>query len=298
MRPYTRSRSRQTSGGPEPVAHTENQSPARAHTPRSLIVTAYGLYAREAGAWLSVAAVIRLMAACGVDAPAVRSAIFRLKRRNLLKAQKVEGAAGYALPSDAIQILREGDRRIFERRRATMSDGWILAVFSVPEAEREKRHQIRSRLSWLGFGTVAAGLWIAPAHLLGESRAVVTRTGLDAYVTLFEARYVGFAELKTMVPLWWDLPRLDSLYGDFLARYEPLLAAYPTGVETDPERTFADYMTVLNDWRRLPYLDPGLPTDLLPPTWHGIAAAETFEALHERLSGPAHDYASSVLRAP
>ncbi len=40
--------------------------------PRALIVTIYGLYAREAGGWLSVAALIRLMAGLGADEPAVR----------------------------------------------------------------------------------------------------------------------------------------------------------------------------------------------------------------------------------
>ena len=49
--------------------------------PRALIVTIYGLYAREAGGWLSVAALIRLMAELGADETAVRSSISRLKQR-------------------------------------------------------------------------------------------------------------------------------------------------------------------------------------------------------------------------
>ena len=47
--------------------------------PRALIVTIYGLYARDTGGWFSIAALIRLMAELGVDQPAVRSAISRLK---------------------------------------------------------------------------------------------------------------------------------------------------------------------------------------------------------------------------
>src|SRR5690349_21834636 len=43
--------------------------------PRTLIVTIYGLYAREAGGWLSVASLIRLMAELGSEEPAVRSSI-------------------------------------------------------------------------------------------------------------------------------------------------------------------------------------------------------------------------------
>src|SRR5689334_6651308 len=53
--------------------------------PRALIVTVYGLYAREAGGWLSVASLIRLMAELGSDEPAVRSSISRLKQRGVLE---------------------------------------------------------------------------------------------------------------------------------------------------------------------------------------------------------------------
>ena len=42
--------------------------------PRALIVTIYGLYARESDGWFSVAALIKLMAELGVEEPAVRSA--------------------------------------------------------------------------------------------------------------------------------------------------------------------------------------------------------------------------------
>src|SRR5215472_936364 len=124
--------------------------------PRALIVTVYGLYARQTGGWMSIASLVDLLARCGVDEPSVRSAIFRLKRRGLLLAARHGGVAGYALSDEARLIMDEGDRRIFERRRATMADGWVLAVFSVPESDRHQRHQLRSQLSRLGFGTVEA----------------------------------------------------------------------------------------------------------------------------------------------
>ncbi|MGH3356779.1 MAG: PaaX family transcriptional regulator, partial [Nocardioidaceae bacterium] len=173
--------------------------------PRALIVTVYGLYAREAGGRLSISALIRLMADLGVDEPAVRSSISRLKRRGLLEAERVGGSAGYALSGQARAILDEGDRRIFERRRARLDDGWVLVVFSVPESERQKRHMLRSRLSWLGFGTVTAGVWIAPGHLESETRDVLERYALSPYADLFHASYLGFADLGTEIESWWDL---------------------------------------------------------------------------------------------
>ena len=67
------------------------------HAPREMILTFYGLYREVIRGWISIAHLIRLMAEVDVDAPAVRSAVSRLKRRGLIEARAVAGAAGYSL---------------------------------------------------------------------------------------------------------------------------------------------------------------------------------------------------------
>jgi phenylacetic acid degradation operon negative regulatory protein len=262
--------------------------------PRALIVTIYGLYAREVGGWLSVSALIKLMAELGVEEPAVRSSISRLKRRGILEARRTDGVAGYALSHRAREILEEGDRRIFERPRAAADEGWVMAVFSVPEAERQKRHTLRSRLSWLGFGTVAAGVWIAPAHLEDETRDVLERYDLAPYVKLFRADYLGFGEAREQVASWWDLAELEQLYDDFSTTHEPVLARWLSRRADDDPAAFADYVRTLTFWRRLPFLDPGLAPELLPDEWHGTRAADLFFALRARLAEPAHRHVAAV----
>lgn len=262
---------------------------------RALIVTIYGLYAREVGGWLSVGALIRLMARLGVDEPAVRSSISRLKRRGILESERIDGRAGYALSAHAREILEAGDRRIFRRRRGTLDEGWVLAVFSVPESQRRHRHTLRSRLSWLGFGSVGPGVWIAPAHLAEEAREVLLREDLATYVDLFEGRYLGFAAAPEQVAQWWDLESLDALYAQFCADFEPVLARWRAGRgKDDTGMAFADYVRVLTSWRRLPYLDPGLAPELLPRDWSGTRAADLFFALQRRLEEPSRRFVEEV----
>lgn len=252
-------------------------------------MTIYGLYAREMGGWLSVSTLIRLMSQLEVEEPAVRSSISRLKRRGILEAERHDGRAGYALSPQARTILAEGDRRIFGRRRATLEEGWLLAVFSVPESERADRHTLRSRLSWLGFGVVGPGVWIAPAHLYDEARDTLLRLGLGDYVDLFQATYLGFAAAAEEVATWWDLEELDRLYRQFCQDHLPTLTGWRARRGKDDEsQAFTDYVRVLTDWRRLPYLDPGLAPELLPRDWSGTQAADLFFALHHRLAPPAH----------
>jgi phenylacetic acid degradation operon negative regulatory protein len=267
---------------------------SRGLQPRALIVTIYGLYAREAGGWLSVGSLIQLLAEIGVDESAVRSSISRLKRRGLLEPLRVSGAAGYALSDRARVILDEGDRRIFERPRATFEDGWILAVFSVPESERQKRHTLRSRLTWLGFGTVSPGVWIAPGHLAAETRDVLERHELSGYVDLFRADYLGFGEVALAVRSWWDLDGLQRLFDEFLNAHTPTLTRWRRRVPGDDGEAFADYVRTLTAWRRLPFLDPGLSPELLPRGWSGVAAADLFFELRERLADPAHTHVEAI----
>jgi phenylacetic acid degradation operon negative regulatory protein len=272
--------------------------------PRALIVTIYGLYAREAGGWLSVASLIRLMAELGSDEPAVRSSISRLKQRGVLESRREGGTAGYALSRRGQAILAEGDRRIFDRPRASLADGWLLAVFSVPERERSRRHALRSRLAWLGFGTVSAGVWIAPGHLADETADVLERYQLAGYVDLFRADYLAFGDVAGQVARWWDLDRLQGLYQAFLDDAGPVIARWDGAGHGAGEGAaggegggaFADYVRALTVWRRLPFLDPGLPAELLPGGWNGVAAAAAFAALRERLAGPARAHALAVIR--
>jgi phenylacetic acid degradation operon negative regulatory protein len=259
-------------------------SPTR---PRSLILTVYGAFVRDIGGWVAVADLIRLMRELDTEAQAVRSSISRLKRRGALVPERRDGAVGYALSEEAQAIFAEGDRRIFGRAgAASTEDGWVLALFSVPESERERRHVLRSRLTGLGFGNAAAGVWVAPAHLLDEAASMLRRLGLDKYVQLFRADYLGFAATRAVVAQWWDLDALQGSYGSFVATYAPMLKRWRACGGGDAE-AFRDYVVALTDWRRLPYLDPGLPADLLPPDWNGARAAAVFDELRALLRDPA-----------
>ncbi|KND32807.1 PaaX family transcriptional regulator [Streptomyces acidiscabies] len=253
------------------------------HSPRSLIVTLYGAYGRFVPGPVPVAELIRLLAAVGVDAPSVRSSVSRLKRRGLLLPARTErGAAGYELSAEARQLMDDGDRRIYPDGPPG-DEGWVLAVFSVPESERQKRHVLRSRLAGLGFGTAAPGVWIAPARLHDEARRTLERLGLGPYVDLFRGEHLGFTATVEAVSRWWDLAAIAKEHEAFLDAHEPVLRAWRERSDTPPQEAYRDYLLALDTWRRLPYADPGLPARLLPANWPGVRSADAFHALHARL---------------
>ncbi len=263
--------------------------------PRHLILSLYGLYAREEGDWLSVASLIALMAELGVDSPAVRSSVSRLKRRGVLESVTRDGQAGYALSAGSLAVLREGDRRIWSHPRATAADGWLVVVFSVPESMRERRHALRSELSRLGFGTAAPGVWVAPATLYEETLRVLDAAGLTAYTEFFRGDYLGAGDVAARMREWWDLDQLSGLYEDFCAAWRPVARRRAAW---SPSSAFAAYVPMLTAWRRLPYLDPGLPLEHLPAAWPGIEAEEVFASLDARLREAAHAHAHRRVGRP
>ncbi|WP_338146385.1 PaaX family transcriptional regulator C-terminal domain-containing protein [Streptomyces boncukensis] len=259
-------------------------SPSPRPSPGSLILTFYGAYGRgfNSAGTVPVATLIRLLGTLGVDPPSVRSAVSRLKRRGLLTADRPGSkAAAYAPSAAARQLLKDGDRRIYARPDP---DGtWLLAIFSVPESERQRRHVLRSRLARLGFGNAAPGIWIAPSHLEQETRHTLTRLELTPYVDLFRGSHTGFEPTAEAVGRWWDLEALAAQHRAFLEAHEPVLRAWTRRRRVPPQAAYRDYLPALDAWRRLPYADPGLPPALLPDDWPGERAAGVFFALHAKL---------------
>ncbi|MFJ3793365.1 PaaX family transcriptional regulator C-terminal domain-containing protein [Kitasatospora sp. NPDC090091] len=260
--------------------------PENTPRPSSLIHTIYGEFVRRLGGWISIADLIALMAELDVDAPAVRSAISRLKKAGTLLQERRAGT-GYRLSPAMGPVFDEGDRRIFHSLApAELADGWVVAVFSVPESERASRHQLRSRLGWLGFGNAAPGVWLAPARVLPDARRLLERLGLSAYVHLFLSEYAGFAELRSAVGSWWDFPAIEAQYAEFTEAWGQVAAGLRPHALIEPVEAFRAYVPMLTQWRRLPYLDPGLPAPLLPPEWNAVAARAVFTELHGLLAGP------------
>lgn len=268
---------------------------ARATRPQSLIITIYGAYSRPLGGWLSVAGLLDLLGVLGIDEAAGRGALSRLKRRGILVADRHDTTAGYALADGTRRTFDLGDARVLERRTPPPDRGWVLAAFSIPEASRDVRYRLRSRLARIGFSQVSGGLWIAPRQLEPDLRNVVETLGLESLVDVFTAEHTGFTDTAHAAAQWWDLPAIGQSYSAFTREYGPLASSVTRRrTRPEPEQAFADYTRVLTAWRPIPYVDPGLPAHYLPKSWPGFRATEVFFTVHDALARPAMAYAREV----
>ncbi|MFI2707185.1 PaaX family transcriptional regulator C-terminal domain-containing protein, partial [Nocardioides sp. CER28] len=232
---------------------------------RTTLVTFLGAVVRPLGGWVPIAAAVDLLAELGVDAPSVRTAVFRLKKNGWLESQTRGGARGYVLTAQADRTLAAGDEVIWHARKpAELDDGWCIVHFGVPESLRARRHQLRAHLTSLGFGNVGTALWIAPARMRAAAERAIEELELSAYAAIFVGDYHGPQDLTQVLYGSWDLAAIDQGYRDFTAAYRPRVEE---ARQLRDGEAFAAYLGMVDSWRKLPFRDPGLPREVLGPDW-------------------------------
>lgn len=261
---------------------------ARTGSATSIIRTITGLYVRHEAAGVARTQIVELAHAAGVSVPAAQTAISRLIDRQVLEASQ---ASSLHVPHAAQQMFERGARRIFTPRQMSGTDPWCLVAYSLPEALRSLRHQIRKHFLQLGGGMASAGLWIFPEYLRAEVTAVLSALGARDHATLFTAQQPHFPGTPQQAAgAWWDLQRLAALHEAFLEN-----TAAVDAQDIAPPNAYRGYVTMIDSWRALPYLDPGLPEFMLPAQWPGAESRERFIALSEALQEPASAFARSLL---
>ena len=113
-------------------------------------------------------------------------------------------------------------------------------------------------------------------------------------------RPFGFASQTNVVPLTvGEFPIAGINYPIIFAgeRYQPLARRIAAHGVPAGQQAFRDYASTLIAWQRLPYLDPGLPLELLPADWSGVTTGHLFAELNGHLHEPALRHAVSVIHA-
>lgn len=245
------------------------------------------------GNWMPIAGTVDLLARAGLDAPSVRTAVHRLKANGWLISEARGGARGYALTPTALITLAAGDEVIWHARTpANLADGWCIVHFGVPESMRTKRQQLRAHLSHLGFGNVGTALWIAPARMREPAKRAIAELDLSAHTAMFVGAYHGTQDLTELLYNSWDLTAIDQSYRDFVGEYEARATAMERDQPASPD-AFTIYIAMLDQWRKLPFRDPGLPSEVLAPDWNGPRAVAVFERLVAVLEKPALEHAAT-----
>lgn len=243
---------------------------------RSLLLTVLGEFVLPGGEPAWTGALVSALAEVGCEEKAARQALTRTAAEGLLTSERDGRRVRWHLTPRGHALLTEGTARIYGFGRSPQGwDGrWLVLAVSVPESQRQLRHTLRTRLTWAGLGSPTPGLWVTPdASKEREVAEVVSSLGVDAFS--FVGPFGSIGERARVVDQAWQLEELEGRYRAFLEDFR----STRTGT---PAEAFRGQVLLVQAWRRFPFLDPGLPVELLPPNWPGSRATEVFHSRHDR----------------
>jgi phenylacetic acid degradation operon negative regulatory protein len=255
---------------------------------RSALFDVYGDHLRVRGGAAPVASLVRLLAPLGITAPAVRTAVSRMVRQAWLTPVRLEAGPGYALTARAERRLAEAAGRIYRSGPAEWDRRWHVVVVD-RVGERTARERVRNGMSYLGYAQLRDDVWISPRASV-EVDAILEGAGARAQRFLGDHEGLDIALASSA----WDLDGLGRAYSRWLKEAHELVG--PAAAPTSDEEAFTIRSRLVHEWRKFLFRDPGLPRELLPPSWPGDDAAEFFDAQAARLLIGARMYVDACLR--
>lgn len=239
---------------------------------RSLLLTMLGEFVLRDGGAAWTNRLIDGLGVLGVDEGAARQALARSSTRGLIESERVGRRTRWSLTDRARTVLTEGAARIygFGSEHPAWDGRWLLVMTSVPEANRHLRAALRNRMTWLGFGALGPGTWVSPwASREAGAQRILDELGVVAGCLSWVGRPGLMGSVEDRVAEIWDLDAVAADYVSFTARAR---SERPGG----REESFGALVRLVHDWRHFPAADPGLPEELLPPSWPSSPAAKIF----------------------
>jgi phenylacetic acid degradation operon negative regulatory protein len=269
--------------------------------PRAAMLTLYGDYVRHRGTEIGIGSLIKLLGNFGLSEQAIRSAVSRMCRQGLLKVRRQNRKSYYSLTENGHSLLNKGTQRIFQRKKSHWDGSWNIITYSIPERIRQSRDRLRLELSWMGYGPLSEATWISPYNRTAEVEDLASRLKIKEYLQMFQAKCQECTDPEDIVSRCWDMGKIHDRYARFIEKYQPRLEYYlkrqTDGEDFEPSECFVQRFNLIHEYRKLPFLDPDLPQELLHEGWLRPQAAELFDNYHNLLTDKANEYFDSVSRS-
>ncbi|APD09210.1 MULTISPECIES: PaaX family transcriptional regulator C-terminal domain-containing protein [Thermus] len=213
---------------------------------------------------------VAMMEALGFSEAAVRAALSRSAKRGWVRPERVGRTAYYALSDRVYWQVRQVRRRLYGPRPPW--DGRFLLVLPEGPKDRGERERFRREMALLGYGSLQSGVYLGAGVDLEATRELLTFYRLPA--TLFAGEHLGpREEIQAIFPL----ERAQAHYR----------ALFPLETPEEPEEAFRTLTRLVHEMRKVLFLDPLLPPELLPPGFVGPEARRQFLEARKALYGKA-----------
>jgi phenylacetic acid degradation operon negative regulatory protein len=262
------------------MARTEHPLRARADDepqswlrPQSVVFTLLAEHVLDHELALYAGSFIEILTRLGITEHTTRSTLARMARRGLLVGHRRGRKLYFGMTQRCSALLEDGRRRIWDTGAVNTSHAptWTMLTFSLPEAWRRKRYDLRARLTWSGFGPLQNGAWLAPAEV--DVTSIVRELGLARHVRAFYVSPAPPTDPAGVIRATFDLDALAD-------RYRAFIAGWGDPAPSDVSDALVLTLRLSTQWLRIIRDDPRVPLHLLPANWPAIEAQRLFRSLH------------------
>lgn len=240
---------------------------------RSLLLTMLGEFVYPAGGSVWTSTIVAALDTVGISEANARQSVARLGEQGIVSAERLGRRTRWHLTERGSELLATGTERIYSFGRGAdrWDQRWLLVTCSIPETQRAVRHRFRAELTFAGFGFLTPAIAVSPhpdRELLAN--AVIRELDLADTAMTFVASTGSLTPDTDVLTAAWDLDAVTNAYAEFLDEF----AAASAG--DAPAASFGNVLRLVDAWRRFPFIDPELPSALLPDGWIGAQAHEVF----------------------
>jgi len=271
---------------------------------RSIILSLYadylGFFWRFQEKEIGIGSLIKILSNFNVNTAAVRITVSRMCRGGYLTSRRNGRKSYYSLSERGRQIVARGAERIFNVKRTKWDGKWSLVTYCIPEKKRAARNKLRQMLRVIGYVPLSDSSWLCPVNFFTEVEEVVSELKIKSYVLLCESTLQGFTDPKELVERCWDLNEIRSRYEQFINEFQSLMEEHKVRLQNgnylEPSAYFINTFYLVRKYRELPFIDPGLPVEIVGKDWPRERADEVFHEYHRLLFEKAQEYFLSVMK--
>ncbi|MEX2479620.1 MAG: phenylacetic acid degradation operon negative regulatory protein PaaX [Gammaproteobacteria bacterium] len=275
-------------------AHLETLLAADPPRAGSLAVTIFGDVVSPQGGSVWLGSLVEAMAAFGLNARQVRTAVFRLAQDDWLEAEQRGRRSYYALTASGQRLYARAAARIYAVEQAVWDGKWTLVTTGAGLPARV-RDELRKRLVWQGFGVLGGTLLAHPAAEAEALSETLAELEIGTDVVVWQARAREARALHELVRTTWPLETLGAQFRAFCERFEPLAARLQQGAACADRDAFVLRCLLIHDYRRILLRTIDLPAELLPGAWPGFTAMRLVQRIYRHIHAPASAHACAVL---
>lgn len=266
---------------------------------QSIILMIYGDYLRHYGNKIWIGSLIQLLKVFGHNEQAVRVAVSRMMKQGLLQSERKGNKSYYQLTDSGVSQFDEAARRIYKLHPLEWDRKWRVIMYNIPEEKRQVRDELRKELQWSGFGNLSNGCWISPNNFKNEVNLLISKYQIEEYVHLFLSENIVLHSDFSLVEKCWPLQEIAERYEKFIDLYSKKYIVHQSIIQSDEvsdEECFIERANLVHEYRKLLYIDPFLPKELLPKRWNGNHATLLFNVYYKMLAEPANRFFEAVFQ--